>query len=203
MPGKLYAITDRKLMENNFEYAIEQAIRGGAELIQLREKGISDEEYIKRAISALEVCRKYHVPLIINDSIDVCISSGADGVHLGNSDSPPEQARKILGNDAIIGVSAKTVEQAIAAARSGANYIGCGAVFGTSTKNDAKKMDISTLKEITAASPIPVFAIGGINNDNVNELKNTGIYGIAVISGIFCGDVYKNAQSLNEAVQCL
>ena len=200
MLGKLYAITERSLIKTSLADDIEQAILGGAGLIQLREKAITAEQYIEYAKEALSVCKKYGVPLIINDSIDVCMRSGADGVHLGQGDASPADARKILGSGAIIGVTAKTIEQAQKAYEDGADYIGSGAVFGTATKNDAKKMDIATLRSITAASKLPVYAIGGINADNISQLEGTGIYGAAVVSGIFKGNIKSNAKKLSEAV---
>ncbi|MGN1116158.1 MAG: thiamine phosphate synthase [Candidatus Ornithomonoglobus sp.] len=203
MLNRLYAITDRGLIQRSLGEDIEAAIIGGAGLIQLREKNISDEKYLEYAAEALAVCRKYNVPLIINDNIDVCLKSGADGVHLGQGDASPSDARRILGSGAIIGVTAKTAEQAQKAYSDGADYIGSGAVFGTLTKGDAKKMSIETLKEITAASKLPVYAIGGINIDNVKELKGSGVYGVAVVSGIFKGDIEANSGRLKEAVKRL
>ncbi|MGN0162616.1 MAG: thiamine phosphate synthase [Candidatus Ornithomonoglobus sp.] len=203
MLNRLYAITDRGLIQRSLGEDIEAAVKGGAGLIQLREKNISDEKYIEYAEEALAVCRKYNVPLIINDNIEVCIKSGADGVHLGQGDASPADARRILGSGAIIGVTAKTALQAQKAYSDGADYIGSGAVFGTVTKGDAKKMSIDTLKEITAVSKLPVYAIGGINIDNVQELKGSGVYGIAVVSGIFKGDIEANSKRLKEAVKIL
>ncbi|MGM9936251.1 MAG: thiamine phosphate synthase, partial [Candidatus Ornithomonoglobus sp.] len=201
MLNRLYAITDRGLIQRSLGGDIEAAIKGGAGLIQLREKNIPDEKYLEYAEEALAVCRKHNVPLIINDNIDVCLKSGADGVHLGQGDASPADARRILGSGAIIGVTAKTAEQAQKAYSDGADYIGSGAVFGTVTKGDAKKMSIDTLKEITAVSKLPVYAIGGINIDNVSELSGSGVYGIAVVSGIFKGDIEANSQRLKEAVK--
>ena len=203
MLNRLYAITDRGLIQKSLEEDIEAAIRGGAGIIQLREKNITDEKYAEYAAEALSVCKKYNVPLIINDNIDVCLRSGADGVHLGQNDASPADARRILGSRAIIGVTAKTAEQAQRAYCDGADYIGSGAVFGTVTKDDAKKMSVDTLKEITASSKLPVYAIGGINIDNAAELAGSGIYGIAVVSGIFKGDIEANAKKLREAVSRL
>ncbi|MGN0182952.1 MAG: thiamine phosphate synthase [Candidatus Ornithomonoglobus sp.] len=203
MLNRLYAITDRGLIQKSLGEDIEAAVKGGAGLIQLREKNIPDEKYLEYAEEALAVCRKYNVPLIINDNIDVCLKSGADGVHLGQGDASPADARRILGSGAIIGVTAKTARQAQKAYSDGADYIGSGAVFGTATKGDAKKMSIDTLKEITSVSMLPVYAIGGISIDNVEELKGSGIYGIAVVSGIFKGDIEENSQRLKEAVKML
>lgn len=200
MLSKLYAITDHALIQDSLTEDIAAAISGGAKMIQLREKSILPELYIEYAKEALSVCRALGAKLIINDSIEVCQAVGADGVHLGQSDAKAEQARSILGDNAIIGVTAKTIEQAIDAAKASANYIGSGAVFGTTTKNDAKKMNIETLKSIVLASPIPVYAIGGINRSNVSKLKDSGIYGIAVVSGVFCGNITENAKFLARVV---
>lgn len=201
--NKLYAITERRLLQGSLAEDIKAAIDGGAGMVQLREKNISEEQYIEYAKEALAVCREYSVPLIINDNVNVCLKSGADGVHLGQGDSSPREARQILGDRAIIGVTAKTVEQAEKAYLDGADYIGSGAVFGTTTKDDAKKMSIAALKEITTASKLPVYAIGGINIDNADKLTGSGIYGIAVVSGIFKGNIKDNAEKLSEAVEKL
>ncbi len=200
MLNRLYAITDRSLIQKSLSEDIEAAINGGAGLIQLREKNISEEKYLGYAREALAVCRNRNVPLIINDNINVCLKSGADGVHLGQGDASPADARKILGAGAIIGVTAKTIEQARRAYSDGADYIGSGAVFGTVTKGDAKKMSIDTLKKIASVSKLPVYAIGGINIDNVSELEGSGVHGIAVVSGIFKGDIEENSRRLREAV---
>lgn len=201
--ARLYAITDRRLIHKSLGEDIAAAIDGGAGMIQLREKDVSKEEYLKAAEEALFVCRSKGVPLIINDSVEVCALSGADGVHLGQCDGDPSEARRILGKNAIIGVTAKTPEQVKAACSSGADYIGTGAVFGTLTKSDALPMDKETLIKLTALSDIPVYAIGGINADNISALSGSGIYGAAVVSGIFSGDIYENARRLRKAVEKL
>lgn len=199
--SKLYAITDRRLIHSSLAEDIEAAIRGGAGMIQLREKNITRDEYIRAAEEALEVCRRRGVPLIINDSIEVCAAVGADGVHLGQGDGDPKYARRLLGSGAIIGVTAKTTEQVKAACAAGADYIGTGAVFGTSTKADALPMDGETLTYLTSLSTVPVYAIGGINAGNINRLRGSGIYGAAVVSGIFAGDIEENARALRKAVE--
>ncbi len=203
MLGRLYAITDRALIHNRAAETIEAAISGGADMIQLREKNITDSQYAQYAEEALFVCRRHGVKLIINDNIEVCKAVGADGVHLGQGDTPARKARELLGSVAVIGVTAKTPEQALCAYEDGADYIGSGAVFGTSTKNDAKKMSLDTLKMITNVSKLPVYAIGGINAGNIGLLKGTGIFGAAVVSGIFKGDIRANAASLKEALNSL
>ena len=201
--SKLYAITDRKLIRRSLGEDIADAVRGGAGLIQLREKNVTEEEYIAYAKEALKACRDTGAKLIINDSISVCAAAGADGVHLGQGDASPREARRILGDGAIIGVTAKTVEQARQAEADGADYLGSGAVFGTSTKADAVKMDIATLREIAAAVSIPVYAIGGINAENISLLRGSGVYGAAVVSGIFRGDIEKNAALLKKEAELL
>lgn len=203
MLGRLYAITDRRLIRRSLSEDIEAAVRGGAEMIQLREKDITEEKYICLAREALSVCAAHNVPLIINDSVSVCLAAGAAGVHLGESDADPRAAREALGAEAIIGVTAKTPERILLAQKAGADYIGAGAVFGTATKSDAKPLSIAALKELVSLSDIPVFAIGGINADNAAALFGTGIYGIAAVSGIFKGDIENNARRLREAVKML
>ncbi len=191
---RLYAVTDRTwLGGRTLAEDVEKAITGGATLIQLREKNMPFDEFVKSAIEIKAVCEKYGVPLIINDNIDVAIKSGADGVHLGQDDTDAAKARKILGKDAIIGVTAKTVEQAQKAQRDGADYLGSGAIFGTTTKGNAKKMDMETLKSITSSVDIPVAAIGGITADNILLLAGSGVSGAAVVSGIFAADDIKEA----------
>ena len=201
--SRLYAITDRNLIQSSLGEDIAAAVKAGAGQIQLREKNVTEDEYIAYAREALAVCRSLGARLIINDSVSVCAAAGADGVHLGQGDTDPKEARRILGGNAIIGVTAKTAEQAQRAEADGADYLGSGAVFGTSTKADAVKMDIETLREIVSSVSIPVYAIGGINAENISQLRGSGIYGAAVVSGIFKGDIEKNASRLKEEVELL
>lgn len=191
----LYAVTDRSWLKENetLKEAVKSALEGGVTMIQLREKNLSYDEFLHTALDLLPLCHSFGVKLIINDNVQICLEANADGVHLGQGDLNAYEARKILGDDKIIGVTAKTVEQAKKALADGADYIGSGAVFGTSTKSDAKKMDIETLKSITASVDIPVVAIGGICIDNVEQLYGSGISGIAVVSGIFAQRDIKNA----------
>lgn len=202
---RLYAITDRAFTDIPLPEQAEAAIRGGADIIQLREKDISDEEYVRKALDVLCITRKYGVPLIINDNIAVAKESGADGVHLGQTDGSPKEARAILGEDAIIGVTAKTVEQAAAAALAGADYLGSGAMFISPTKPDAIALSMDTLKEICSAVDIPVFAIGGINAENCLTLKGSGVCGIAAVSSVFGGktleDITYNAAMMKAAAE--
>lgn len=182
---KLYAITDSSYIRLPLSEQVEAAVSGGADIIQLREKNISNEEYIEKAKEILSVTKKYGVPLIINDNVNVALLSGADGVHLGQTDGDPKAARQILGENAIIGVTAKSVLQAKSAEAAGADYLGSGAMFVSPTKPNAKALSISELCEICSSVNIPVFAIGGINEENVKHLEDCGISGIAVVSAVF------------------
>lgn len=200
----LYAITDRSWLNGEpLTAAVEKALKGGVTLLQLREKNISEADFIKSAQEIKQICKEHGVPLIINDNVNVALAVDADGVHLGQGDMPISKARQILGENKIIGITAKTVEQAKNAEKNGADYLGSGAVFGTSTKSDAKKMELEMLKEITSAVKIPVVAIGGITSENVTQLKNTGISGAAVVSGVFAEDDIEAAsrQLLNKIKQ--
>lgn len=183
----LYAVTDRSWLDEGetLEEQVEKCLKGGATCIQLREKHLSEEEFLEEARRMKAVCAKYHVPLLINDNVEIALAVDADGVHVGQSDMEAEDVRAKLGPDKIIGVTAKTVEQALLAEKHGADYLGSGAVFGTSTKEDASKMDHKVLKQICQAVNIPVVAIGGITEENVAELAGNGICGVAVVSAIF------------------
>ena len=182
----LYGVTDRgNLHGKTLLQQVEESLKGGVTLVQLREKHLSFQEFLEEAKEMKELCHKYGVPLLINDNVEICIESGADGVHVGQKDMEAEAVREKLGKDKIIGVSARTVEQARAAQNAGADYLGVGAVFSTSTKEDAKPLDHEILKAITKAVDIPVVAIGGISSENVLELKGIGIDGVAVVSAIY------------------
>ncbi len=182
----LYAVTDRRwtgrqtLMEQ-----IEAALQGGATMIQLREKDLSEEQFTAEAIRVLSLCRRYGVPLIVNDSLDVALNSGADGVHVGAEDMPPGEIRRLVPPEFIVGVTAKTVEQARAAQAAGADYLGVGAVFPTSTKKNARGITAGELREICESVFVPCVAIGGVGPENVLRLKGCGMAGIAVVSAIF------------------
>ena len=198
----LYAVTDRAwLGERSLYDDVKSALEGGVTMIQLREKNTDTNAFIKEAKELLDLCHSFGAPLIINDNIEVCIKSNADGVHLGQGDAPLPEARKLLGKDKIIGITAKTIAQAQAAEKDGADYIGSGAIFGTSTKHDTSKMSIETLKSICASVNIPVAAIGGINEENICELSGSGISGAAVISGIFAQpDIKETSEMLLEKI---
>lgn len=190
----LYAITDRAwLGDRNLAQVVEEAIAGGATFIQLREKNLSYDEFLNAAIEVKAVTDKYKVPFVINDNVDIAVAVGADGAHIGQSDEEIRIAREKLGHGKIIGLSAGTLEEAIKAEQNGANYIGVGAVFNTTTKLDARTVSFEVLKEICETVKIPVVAIGGISQDNVFELKGTGIAGISVVSAIFAQDNVKKA----------
>lgn len=185
----LYAVTDRRWSEGTTLYEqVEQALQGGVSTLQLREKNLSDEEFLKEAMEIKELCKKYNVPLIINDNVDVAIKCGADGVHVGQEDMEASKVREKVGPDMIIGVSAHNVEEARRAVSNGANYLGVGAVFSTSTKDDVDVLSKETLKDICLSVDVPVLAIGGINQDNILELKGTGVDGVAVVSAIFSSE---------------
>ncbi|MGN0252215.1 MAG: thiamine phosphate synthase [Oliverpabstia sp.] len=182
----LYAVTDRSWLNGRTLYEqVEDALKGGATFIQLREKKLDKEDFLKEAIEIQALCRQYHVPFVINDDVDIALEMDADGVHVGQSDMEAGDVRAKLGEDKIIGVSAQTVEQAVLAEQRGADYLGVGAVFPTGSKDDADDVSHDTLQAICEAVQIPVIAIGGISKNNVLQLKGRGICGIAVISAIF------------------
>lgn len=185
----LYAVTDRSWVGKQTLYEqVESALKGGATCIQLREKELDEAAFLEEAVALKKLCGQYSVPLIINDNIDIAVKCGADGVHVGQSDMEVSNVRKAVGDKIIIGVSAQTVEQALAAQSAGADYLGVGAVFPTSTKLDASEVSHQTLKEICAAVDIPVTAIGGINKNNIAELSGTGVDGIALVSAVFAAE---------------
>ena len=186
---RLYAVTDRSWLRGETIFdQVEAAIRGGATLIQLREKELPFDAFLDEAIEMKALCERCNVPLIINDNVEIALRSGADGVHVGQDDMRAEDIRKMAGRNLIVGVTAKTVEQALDAQAAGADYLGSGAVFGSTTKTNARPMTRETLSAICAAVDIPVVAIGGINRNNISELLGTGISGVAVVSGIFAAE---------------
>lgn len=182
----LYAVTDRTWLGDETLYQqVEKTLKGGATFIQLREKHLDDAAFLEEAVELKDLCRRYHVPFVINDNVEIALRMDADGVHVGQSDMEAGNVREKLGPDKIIGVSAQTVEQAVLAEQRGADYLGVGAVFPTGSKDDADDVSHETLKAICEAVSIPVIAIGGISRNNVMELAGSGICGIAVISAIF------------------
>ena len=190
----LYFITDSTgFSEEDFLRRTEEALKGGASLLQLREKDKTTREYILLAEKVHTLTKKYNVPLIIDDRVDVALAMGAEGVHLGQSDMPINTARKILGDDFIIGATTKTVPQALEAYQQGADYLGVGAIFPTTTKVKTVITSTETLGNICSAVPIPVNAIGGLNKDNIDILKGITIAGICVVSAIMKADDPKHA----------
>ena len=196
----LYFITDStSFSEEEFLCRVEKALKGGVTLVQLREKNKTTREYIALAEKVHGLTRKYNVPLIIDDRIDVAMAVDAEGVHLGQSDMPVDIARRILGDDKIIGATAKTVPQALEAYRNGADNLGVGAIYPTTTKVKTVLTSVDTLKEIVKAVPIPVNAIGGLNKDNMSVLKDSGIAGVCVVSAIMkADDPQKAAEEIKQ-----
>ena len=185
----LYLVTDEKACKGkDFYESVEASIRGGAKIVQLREKNMDTRDFFKRALKLKEICHKHGVDFVINDRLDIAIAVDADGVHLGQSDMPIQKAKEILGHKKIIGISAKNMEEALEAQKYGADYIGVGAIFATDTKKDSGLIDLETLKEMTNQINIPVLAIGGIGLGKLGYLKDTGIDGICVISDILGSD---------------
>lgn len=194
----LYAVTDRHWLNGRTLYSqVEEALKGGATFIQLREKELDEEHFLEEAKEIKELCRRYQVPFVINDNVEIAMAVDADGVHVGQSDMQAGDVRAKLGPDKMIGVSAQTVEQAVMAEQNGADYLGVGAVFPTGSKADALEVSHDTLKAICEAVKIPVIAIGGISKGNILELSGSGICGIAVISAIFAkDDIEESAREL-------
>ena len=200
---RLYAVTDRSwLRGQTLLEQVEQALIGGATLVQLREKELDEDTFLREAVDMAKLCHRYGVPLLINDNVEIARRSGADGVHVGQEDMEAAAVRSILGSDMIVGVTAKTVGQALRAQEAGADYLGSGAVFGSSTKLNAKPMTRELLNSICNAVSIPVVAIGGINRENILDLAGTDIDGVAVVSGIFAAaDIEAECRHLRSIVQ--
>lgn len=196
----LYAVTDRAFAKKQTLYEqVNSAIKGGITMLQLREKELSETEFLKEAEKIKPLCRANDIPFIINDEVDVAVKCGADGVHIGQNDMAAEKVRQIIGDDMILGVSAQTPEQAVKAEEAGADYLGVGAVFPTSTKSDALSVSYETLKEICASVSIPVVAIGGICAENIKELSGSGIDGVALVSAIFgAEDIERECEILKK-----
>lgn len=196
----LYAVTDRAWVgKQTLLEQIEDALRGGVTLVQLREKHLDREAYIAEAVQVKDLCHRYGVPLIVNDDVEVALESGADGVHVGIEDTPVARIREWTGPGFIIGATAKTVEQAKAAEAAGADYLGVGAVFPSPTKKNAIRITVEQLREICGSVSIPAVAIGGINLNNLSEIKGGGMCGIAVVSAIFAQqDIDSAARRLKQ-----
>ena len=182
----VYAITDRSwLGGETLPEQVEKALKGGATFVQLREKNLDREQFLREAIRIAALCRACGVPFVINDDVEIALESGADGVHIGQEDMAIPSARQLLGPDRIIGATCKTPEQAILAQEQGADYIGSGAMFRSTAKPNAQSISFETLREICRAVTIPVVAIGGISQQNIVQLRGCGIAGVAVVSAIF------------------
>lgn len=199
----LYAVTDDAWLNGrSMAECVQEALDGGATFIQLREKHKTTEELVQEARKIIPLCRQAGVPFVIDDDVEAARISGADGVHVGQSDTEAAAARKALGEKAIIGVSAQTVEQALAAQEAGATYLGVGAVFGTPTKTDAVITGVDGLAAVCDAVDIPVVAIGGLNTSTIGQLKGSGVDGVAVVSAIFAAsdiaEATRNLRSLTE-----
>lgn len=184
---KLYAITDRSYNNAPLYQQVEQALLGGVTMIQLREKDLDDKQFLQEAISIKELCHHYNVPLIINDNLDIAIASQADGIHIGQDDISIDIVKKRFPNK-IIGVTAHNLNEALIAQKTGATYLGMGAVFSSSTKTNTTPLAIADLKNITSIIDIPIVAIGGITYDNIDQLKDSGIAGVAIVSAVFNND---------------
>ena len=181
----LYLVTDRSVMSaKSLEQAVEQAIQGGCTVVQLREKHASSREFFETAQRVKQITDSYHIPLIINDRTDICLAVNAAGIHVGQQDLPAKVVRSIVGSDKIIGVSAATLSEAMQAEQDGADYLGVGAMFATSTKTNTRPVTVEQLSQIKQSVQIPVVAIGGIQSSNAATLTKTGIDGIAVVSAI-------------------
>ena len=199
----LYAVTDRIwVKDTTLMDQVKEALEGGITFLQLREKHLSKEEFIKEAREMKELSKEYKVPFVINDNIEVALEVDADGVHIGQNDMSVEEARKLLGEDKIIGVSAHNVEEAIKAQKGGADYLGVGAVCATSTKKDANVVSKEEIKKICHTVEIPVVAIGGIKKENIKTLEGTDVDGVAVVSAIFAAkDIKKDTKQLRSLVE--
>ena len=199
----LYAVTDRmQLNGRTLKEVVKESLDGGVTFLQLREKNLDDKHFLEEAVELQELCKQYKVPFIVNDNVDIALKMNADGVHVGQSDMQAADVRAKLGPDKIIGVSAQTVEQAVLAQQRGADYLGVGAVFPTGSKADADDVSFETLKAICEAVTIPVVAIGGITQENLEQLKGSGICGIAVISAIYAqSDIKEASRKLKETTK--
>ncbi len=199
----LYAVTDAAWTgEKTLIQQVKEALEGGITFLQLREKHLSEEEFLREAVEIKRLTDQYQIPFVINDNIEIAQKAGADGVHVGQDDMPVEEVRKILGEDKIIGVSAHNVEEAVRAEQGGANYLGVGAVHTTATKENTSAVSMEEMKKICQTVSIPVVAIGGIKKNNMNVLSGTGVDGIAVVSAIFAAkNIKEETKELLEAVK--
>ncbi|MGX8852277.1 thiamine phosphate synthase [Amedibacillus sp. YH-ame10] len=200
---ELYLVSDRFwLAGRELQSDIEKAIEGGVSFVQIREKELPLEEFIEEAKKIKELCERHEIPFVVNDSVEVAKAVDADGIHVGQSDMPAIEVRKILGEDKIVGVSAQSVEDALRAQEEGADYLGVGAMFSTKTKKDADDVSFATLKAIVEAVHIPVIAIGGIDEHNLLELKGSGIDGVAIVSAIMAKEnIFEASKILKKKTQ--
>ena len=190
----LYAVTDRMWTGKQTLYEqVEDALRGGVTCVQLREKELDEDAFLKEAIEIKELCHKYQVPFFVNDNVEIAIQCGADGIHVGQEDMAAGAVRALVGDQMMIGVSVHTVEEAIEAVKNGADCLGVGAMFSTSTKLDADVLPMQTLADICHAVDIPVVAIGGLNKNNIAKLAGTGVDGVALVSAIFAAEDIESA----------
>ena len=196
----LYAVTDRAWIGRQSLYEqVESALKGGATCVQLREKELNEEEFLAEAMEISALCKQYGVPFFVNDNVEIAIKCKADGIHVGQEDMAAAQVRQRVGDDMMIGVSAHSVEEALEAVKNGADCLGVGAMFSTSTKTDVNVMTKETLRDICAAVDIPVVAIGGISKENMSQLSGTGVDGVALVSAIFAAeDIERECRLLRQ-----
>ncbi len=196
----LYAVTDRAWVGRQSLYEqVECALKGGATCVQLREKELDDEAFLKEAVEIAALCRRCGVPFFVNDNVDIAVKCRADGVHVGQEDMAAAQVRGRVGDKMMIGVSVHTVEEALEAVKNGADCLGVGAVFPTSTKADADVLPKETIRDICKAVDIPVVAIGGIGRSNISQLAGTGVDGVALVSAIFsAADIESECRTLRK-----
>lgn len=189
----LYAVTDRAWVGKQSLYEqVEAALKGGVTCVQLREKKLDDESFLREAMKISALCKQYKVPFFINDNVEIAIKCHADGIHVGQKDMKAAQVRRKVGNDMMIGVSVHSVDEALEAVKNGADCLGVGAMFATSTKADAAVLSKETLRDICAAVEVPVVAIGGISKSNITQIAGTGVAGVALVSAIFAADDIEN-----------
>ncbi len=190
----LYGVTDRAWTgERTLYQQVEAALKGGVTCVQLREKSLDEAAFLKEAKEMCDLCRRYKVPFIVNDNVDIAVACGADGIHVGQEDMAAGEVRRRVGDGMILGVSVHTVKEALEAVRNGADYLGLGAVFPTSTKADADQMTGETLRAIRSAVDVPIVAIGGINKENIGRLSGSGVDGVALVSAIFSAEDIESA----------
>lgn len=199
----LYAVTDRAWIgEKTLPQQVEAALRGGVTCVQLREKDLDEAAFLEEARQIRELCRRYGVPFVVNDSVDVAVACGADGVHVGQKDMAAGEVRRCIGDSMLLGVSVHTVAEAAEAVQNGADYLGLGAVFPTSTKTDVAQMSMETLRDIRDAVDIPIVAIGGIKQSNIMQLAGSGVDGAAIVSAIFAApDIEAASRALRQLAE--